>query len=265
MKIFISVDMEGISDVTAWNETIIGKEGYEEARRQMTLETIAAIEGAKEAGATEIVVRDAHDTGLNIRHSDLPDDVILIRGWSKSPWSMVDGIDDTFSAAIFIGYHTCGGSFGNPLSHTMDSDKYNYIKLNGVNLTEFYLHGLALSKIGVPMVFLSGDAEVCKTVKKANKNIGVVAVKDGFGGKTTNIHPRKAERLIKEGVKKALTGDYKKAILDMPEKFVMELSFKNVKDAIRASFYENTTLIEPIVVEYKTSNIIHCMKAISFM
>ena len=118
MKIFISADIEGVATTTLWPETEKGSEDYRLHAQQMTMEVIAACEAASEAGASEIVVRDAHEDGNNLDIWKLPENVTLIRGWSGHPYSMVYGIDPSFDAAIFIGYHSAASSEGNPLSHT---------------------------------------------------------------------------------------------------------------------------------------------------
>ena len=96
MKIYISADIEGVAGVTAWEETLANGRGYAEACRQMTAEVNAACEAAFAAGATEIVVKDAHDTARNLDHSALPAGVSLYRGWSGHPSGMIEGLDRTF-------------------------------------------------------------------------------------------------------------------------------------------------------------------------
>lgn len=100
MKIFISADIEGVATTTLWPETEKGSEDYRLHAQQMTMEVIAACEAASEAGASEIVVRDAHEDGNNLDIWKLPENVTLIRGWSGHPYSMVYGIDPSFDAAI---------------------------------------------------------------------------------------------------------------------------------------------------------------------
>ena len=80
----------------------------------MTAEVLAACRGAIAAGATEIYVKDGHDSARNMLQDDFPDEVTLIRGWTNSPESIVAGIDESFDPAIFIGYHSGAGFNGNP-------------------------------------------------------------------------------------------------------------------------------------------------------
>ena len=120
MKVFISADIEGTA-VTATREGCRpGEFEYERSRKEMTAEVVAAAEGARAAGAELVVVKDAHGPGLNILPEELPEYVQLIRSWSGSPEMMVEGLDSSFDAAFFVGYHNAAGEGGNALSHTIN-------------------------------------------------------------------------------------------------------------------------------------------------
>jgi len=168
MKIYISADIEGITGIAHWDETEKSKPDYQKFSKQMTEEVKAACEGAINAGAEEIWIKDAHDSGRNIIAADLPQNIKLIRGWSGHPFSMVQELDESFDALIMIGYHSFGSSSANPLSHTMSSATFNYIKLNEKLASEFLIHSYAAATVGVPVVFLSGDEGLCKEVNAIN-------------------------------------------------------------------------------------------------
>ena len=119
MKVYISVDIEGVAGITHWDETNKAHADYPEFREQMTGEAVAAIEGARAAGATEIWVKDAHETGRNLITSMLPDGVTLIRSWAGHPLCMVQELDGTFHAVMMVGYHAAAGSEANSLAHTL--------------------------------------------------------------------------------------------------------------------------------------------------
>jgi len=99
MKVFISADIEGVTGVTHWDETDLNKAEFAAASEQMTAEVAAACEGALEAGATEILVKDAHGDARNIIASKLPHEVRLIRDWAPEPLMMMQGLDKSFQAA----------------------------------------------------------------------------------------------------------------------------------------------------------------------
>lgn len=165
MKIFISADIEGVATTTLWPETEKGSEDYRLHAQQMTMEVIAACEAASEAGASEIVVRDAHEDGNNLDIWKLPENVTLIRGWSGHPYSMVYGIDPSFDAAIFIGYHSAASSEGNPLSHTESLNPLS-VKLNEALASEFLLYSYAAAlnqdlRSALPNLPQTYELEIC--------------------------------------------------------------------------------------------------------
>ncbi len=131
LRVFISVDMEGVSGVIHWDDVSETGRDYGLFRRLMTEETNAAIEGALAAGATDILVRDGHDTGRNILPDLLRPEARLIRDWSGGPLSMMEGIDKTFDAVVFIGYHARAGTPDAVLKHTMSLSIFDIV-LNGV-------------------------------------------------------------------------------------------------------------------------------------
>src|ERR1700730_18672824 len=135
VKVSISADMEGIAGVVTGDQ--LGTTGfeYERFRGFMTAEVVAAVQGARDAGATTIVVSDSHGNGENILIERLPEDVTLVRSWPR-PLMMMEGIDSTFAAAVFIGYHASTTSTTGVRAHTMSSASLTRGELNGVGMTE---------------------------------------------------------------------------------------------------------------------------------
>lgn len=264
MKIFISADIEGVTGVTHWDETEKDKADHEEFAHQMTLEVNAACKGANEAGAKEILVKDAHDSGRNINHKLLPKNTKLIRGWSGGSYSMVQGLDNTFDALLYIGYHSAGGKDGNPLSHTMNTS-LDYVKLNGEYVNEFLIHSYIAGYLNVPVVFLSGDSGLCKNVKKTNENIATVAVKEGIGNSTVNIHPELALDLIEKSVRQALGKDLQKCKINLPGKFELEVKYGDHMTAYRLSNYPGAELIEAKVIRFCHQDYMEILRAIRFI
>ena len=157
MKVFISADIEGTTLTTYWDQTRTLTEAKAKPHcQQMTREVVAACEGAIAAGATEILIKDAHGKGINIDINQLPECATLIRNWSGHPLSMAYGCDETFDAAMFVGYHSAAGRNGNPLSHT-ETTQTTSVRLNGMICSEFLLYSWACAMMGVPTVLLAGD------------------------------------------------------------------------------------------------------------
>lgn len=263
MKVYISADIEGIAQVTNWNETELGHDEHIRAAAQMTKEVAAACRGAIAAGATEIMVKDAHDSARNIIAEDLPEEVTLIRGWTNTPESMMAGIDETFDAAIFIGYHSGAGFNGNPLSHTMNLDN-NYVKINGKQIAEFDMNTYVAAYYNVPVVFVSGDAQLCEHAKELVPAIGTADIKYGIGNATFNVSCSKACRLIEEGVKEGLQNPAS-CLIKSPDSFEMEINFKECVHALRSSFYPGAEQLDSRTVRFTGKDIQEMMTARMFM
>ncbi|HHY09330.1 MAG TPA: amino acid amidase [Firmicutes bacterium] len=265
MKVLISADIEGVAGIAAWEEARKTSAGYAYFAEQMTKEVAAACEGANLAGAQEIVVKDAHATARNINPALLPKNARLIRGWSGHPYKMITGIDETFTAVAFIGYHSYGGSDANPLAHTINSSVINYIKLNGEFLSEFALHAYLASYLGVPAAFISGDAGICAEAKRLFPNITTVPVFEGVGAATINIHPDKSVELIREGMRQALAGDLEQNLIELPGEFSLEIAYNFHGDAYRNSFYPGAKKISPKSILLEATDYFEIVRAASFL
>lgn len=264
MKVYISVDIEGVAGITHWDEAEKGKEGYTEYREQMTAEAVAACQGALDAGAGDVLVKDAHWTGRNIFPERLPETVRLIRGWSGHPYAMIQDLDDSFDAVVMVGYHSGASAGGNPLAHTM-TGKPARILINGEVTTEFLLHRNAAAGFGVPVVFLAGDRGICETARRTNPAIHTVATKDGDGASTTSIHPALAAKKIREAVAAALADDAARAKPALPDAFDMELWFVKHEDAVTASYFPGARLRAPHCVAFETDAFFEIMRMLSFV
>ena len=234
LKVFISADMEGVSGLIHWDETGAPGADYGLFRKLMTAEANAAIAGALDAGATEIVVRDAHDSARNILPDALRPEARLIREWN-GPLSMMEGIDKTFDAVVFVGNHARAGTPNAVLKHTMSLSLYDVI-LNGVRLPEAGWNAAIAGYFDVPVVFLSGDAAICRQIREIIGDIETVAVKDGIGKAASMINPIKAQDMIQKGVAAALRNlkAYKPYKPSPP--YRLEIVFTDENLALRASW-----------------------------
>lgn len=267
MRIYISADIEGVTDVTSWDETEKGEKDYEEACRQMTREVAAACRGAMAAGATEIVVKDAHDSARNLDHSGLPKGVKLIRGWAGEPESMVALVDRGFDGAFFVGYHSEAGSNRNPLAHTSTYTGIFDIKLNGEHLSEMQMYALACAQYGVPVIMVTGDSGICSLSEKLLPTVRTVAVKEGIGGATLSIHPEDACERIENAAKEAV-GDLKEGkakCIQIPEKLTLDITLREHKKAANSAHYPGASLIDGHTVRFETDNYHDLLEAFSFI
>ena len=145
-KIFISADIEGTTGINVWPETEPPNDYF---RKQMTREVSAAANSAFLNGATDIVIKDAHDSARNLIPDELPRKIRLVRGWMSDPDCMMQGLDKSFDACIFTGYHSPAGNNGNPLSHTMTTSVF-LVTINGKPAAEFHINALIAARLGIP-------------------------------------------------------------------------------------------------------------------
>lgn len=265
MKVYISADIEGITGVTSWSETDKGNADYSSLVKQMENEVNAACRGALKAGANEIMIKDAHDSARNIDPAVLPRNTKLIRGWSGHPFLMVQELDESFDAVIFIGYHSRSGSGDNPLSHSMNSQDINYIKINGTYASEFLIHTYAAATVNVPVIFVSGDKGLCEEIHEFNKNINTLAVKEGVGNSTISINSKLAAELTEKKVAEALRSDLSLYEIELPDSFEVEISYINHIKAYKASFYPGAKQVSPTNIVYKSKDYFDVLCMMSFL
>jgi D-amino peptidase len=263
MKIYISADIEGITDVTHFDETDLHHADSYAAREQMTAEVAAACEGALQAGATEIWVKDSHDDGRNMMPCRLPQEVRLIRGWSEHPFLTLQELDNTFQAVALIGYHSRGGSGQSPLAHSY-TGKVTYIKLNDREVSEFLMDAYTATYVGVPLVFISGDQGICDEATGFNPRISTVAVKQGVGNSTINIHPDLAVAHIREGMAQALKGNWGQPMVALPPHFSVEIRYRSAYQAYRNAFYPGAQQTGDATIGFDTDNYFDVLRFLLF-
>lgn len=204
LKVHISVDMEGVGGAVTGEQ--LGPSGFEYGRFRefMTREALAAIEAAKAAGATEIVVADAHGNGQNLLIDQLPADVRVIRSWPRK-LGMVAGIDETVDAAIFIGYHAGTNNPAGVRAHTFSSANLTRVALNGTNVTEGSWNAAIAGHFNVPVVMISGDDAAIAEVRDAVGKIEAAETKRSLGfHSASTLTPQASADLIRQRVRSAL-------------------------------------------------------------
>ncbi|MGF6174613.1 M55 family metallopeptidase [Ensifer sp. 4252] len=264
MKVFISADIEGTAGITAWDEAKKGHAEYEEFREYMTDELVAACEGAKAAGAKEVVVKDAHSTARNLILSKLPAYVSIVRGWSGHPDLMMFGIDKSFSAALYTGYHNKAGTDTNPLAHTL-TGTVSRLLINGEVASEFTLNAFCAARYGVPSAFLSGDAGMCAEAKAIASGIGTVATSEGFGPATRSLTPKASVAAIREGVEKALSGDLKACLPKLADNFELIVEYTTPIEAYRGSWYPDVEHVAARTLRFEAKDFFEIQRAIRFI
>jgi len=264
MKIYITADIEGVTGATRWDETDRKHADCAEFREQMTAEVAAACEGALHAGASEVWVKDAHGNGRYIIPAKLPREVQLVREWSGHPFAMMQELDETFHAALAIGYHARAGSDGSPMAHTMTEVNMVHIKINGQFVSEFMVSAYTAGLVGVPLVFLSGDAAICQEAQAFIPALTTVAVMRGVGNTTVSIHPQLAVERIRAAVEAALKADVSRCRVPVPGHFSVEMRYQRHADAFSASFFPGVKQTGTHTVQFEADDYFEVLRFFKF-
>jgi D-amino peptidase len=267
MKIYISADIEGVACIAAGSETDMSSPDYPPFREQMTAEVSAACVGAYDGGADTIVVKDAHWTARNIDPHRLSaprgKSLSLIRGWSGHPFSMVQGLDESFDLVVFVGYHSAASRAGNPLSHTFSGRLFSRVDLNGRCASEFYLFALAAGSVGVPVGFLSGDKALCDEARNLIDGITTVATLEGFGPSVQSILPKDAVERIRDKVQHAVQSPHPPP-MPLPQEFTFTLEFVKAHEAYARSFYPGIKQVSDRSLVLETKNFLDVLTFLNF-
>jgi D-amino peptidase len=216
----------------------------------MTLEVNAAIEGARDAGATEIVVSDSHGTGLNLLIDVLPQDIQLVRSWPR-PLGMMEGIDDSFCAAIFIGYHSSASNTGGIIAHTVSSTAFVSVRINDIAMSEGGINALIAGHFGVPVVMISGDDAAVSEVSDMLGPIEGATVKWNYGHTSARtLMPEAAQAIIKEKASAGLQRCQELKPFHIEGPLALDLTYKNDKAAELIAYLPNVDRINNHTVRF---------------
>lgn len=199
-KVFISADMEGISGISGSDQLSATGSEYGRSRKMMADDVNAAIRGARAGGATAVVVNDSHGSMRNLRLEDLDPEVRLISHSFKRS-GMMEGLDETFDAAIFVGYHAKAGHPAGLFAHT-GSGVVRDVRVNGTSMGEGGLNTLVAAWYGVPVVLVTGDDVAVKQVAEIATGARTVAVKRAINPRAAELRPfRDAHADIERGAR----------------------------------------------------------------
>lgn len=264
LKVYISADMEGVVGAVTGDQLSPGGFEYASFRQFLTNEVNAAITAARAAGATEILVSDSHGNGENLLIDQLPDDIQLVRSWPR-PLMMMEGIDETFDAAILIGYHTSTTNTSGVRAHTISSANLTAVRLNGIEMMEASINAAIAGDFGVPVVMISGDDAV---VDEARGLIGdmegaVVKWSLGFHSART-LMPQASYDLIGEKVRTALgrLEDFQPYRMTGP--LELEISFKNYMPAEVMAYLPNVDRVDAHTIRFVGQDMTEISKFIEF-
>lgn len=242
MRVYISIDMEGIAGIVHMDQTRRTGHDYEKARGWMTAEANAAIAGAFEAGATAVLVNDAHGDMRNLLIDALDPRAELISGALK-PLSMVQGIGPEFGCALFVGYHAGAGTHAGILDHTFYGRVVSRCRVGGRDWNEAAINGAACGAHGIPVALVTGDAAVCAQARELLGEVETVAVKEAISRYAArSLTPAAARERIRAAattaVRRAATGAFVPFRPSLP--LALEIDFVNTACADAAELVPGT-------------------------
>lgn len=226
MKVFVSTDIEGTAGIVDWSQVIGPGPKYEAGRRLLLDEVNAAIDGALEAGATEIVVNDAHWTMQNLEPAELHGEASLVSGKHK-PLYMMQGLDASFAAVFLVSYHGAISAERATLTHTYNPYAFHEIRLNDAAVGESAINALVALAYGVPVALITGDAATAEEARPFMPGLEAVVVKDSIGRfAAQSLHPAVACERIREGARRGLerVRDLAPPAIDLPARLDLSLS-----------------------------------------
>tara|TARA_B100002049_G_scaffold81638_1_gene60192 strand:+ start:1241 stop:2125 length:885 start_codon:yes stop_codon:yes gene_type:complete len=265
-KIFISADLEGV--VGAVTSEQLGPNGFEynRFREFMTAEVNAAINAARAAGATEILIADSHGNGQNLLIEKLPKDVKLIRSWPR-PLGMMEGIDSSFDGVIFTGYHASTDNMEGVRAHTFSSASFTSIKVNGKVMTEGSWNAAVAGEFGVPVIMVAGDDTAVNEVKALIGNAEGAIVKESISFHSAkSLHPEAAYDLITEKTSYAVKNIKKYKPYKIKGPVTVSVSFKHYQPSQILAYLPMFIRTDSHTIEFKAKNMVeasHIMRVVT--
>lgn len=242
MKVFLSVDMEGTAGIVDWQQCSGAGPEYEHGRRLMLAEVNSAIDGALAAGADQLLVNDSHWTMQNLPPEELHGRAEYLSGPQK-PLYMMQGLDASFGAVLFVGYHASVGTAG-VLSHTYNPGAITQVRLNGTMVGESGINALVAAAHRVPIALITGDQYVGPEIEPFCPGIEVAQVKHAIGRTAArSVHPDEACARIRAGaeraVRRASAGQVDPPRIDVPAS--LEVDFRSEEMADMATWMGRET------------------------
>ena len=248
LKVYISVDMEGISGVNSDNQTSAAGAEYGRARKLMVEDANAAIRGAFEGGATEVVVNDSHGSQRNLLPEDIDPRVTLI-SHSFKRHGMMEGLDGSFDAVIFVGYHAKAGSPRGVFAHT-GSGVLSDLQINGVSVGEGGMNAVLARWYGVPLVMVTGDDVAVEEQRVTAPNVRGVVVKRAINSRAVALRPLVDTRREIQSAAKESVAAAKKAPPERLSAYTVRMTFRDPTIPEVATAFREVRLVSPTTVEF---------------
>jgi D-amino peptidase len=247
-RVYISVDLEGISGINGDDQTSAGQPEYARARKLMAEDANAAIRGAFEGGATEVVVNDSHGGQRNLLPEDLDPRARLI-SHSFKRYGMMEGLDDSFDAVIFVGYHAKADSPRGVFAHT-GSGVIRDLQINGQSVGEGGMNAALAAWYGVPVVVVTGDDVAVAEVKGIVPGIKTAAVKRAINMRAVELKPlQQARREIQDACRDGVAAA-RKTTPRRQGPYRVTMQYRNFTFADVASAFQEIQVLAPDTVAF---------------
>ena len=257
--------MEGIAGVVSGEQ--LGPTGfeYQRFRQFMTNEALAAVIGAKDGGATEILVADSHGNGQNLLIEQFPEDVQIIRSWPRR-FGMMAGIDESVDAVIMIGYHASTSNLNGVRAHTFSSAKLTDVKINGNSISEGTFAAYLAGHFDVPIIMVTGDEAATSEVKELISNIETTVVKQSYGFHSARTFtPSKSVKLIRESAKRAVINYKKVKPVKISGSVDFDVSFKNYRPVEALKYLSIVKRINSHTIRFSGSDMVEVSDFFTFL
>lgn len=264
MKFYLSMDMEGVTALPDYTYVNSNEANYERGRRLMTEDANAIIRGSVDAGAQEFLVNDSHSKMNNLIAEELCEEADLITGGVKT-YSMVEGLDNRFTGAFFAGYHARAGQKG-VMAHSMIF-AVRTMWIDEVEIGELGFNAYVAGYHGVPVLLVAGDDCACWEAEGLIPNITTAAVKQSLTRSAVRtMHPKKAQRYLREQTIKAIENRRNVKPLVPPEKPLLKIEFTNYGEAELAAMMPGCELEEgTTIVRFQAKDILEAYRAMLVM
>ncbi len=256
VRVYISVDMEGVAGIVHVDQTRRGTDDYATACELMTLEAEAAAQGAFDAGADEVLVNDSHGDMRNLRLELLDPRVQVLTGNLKQ-FSMAEGVEGgRYGVALFVGYHAGIGTTHAILDHTYRSAVATDVRLNGRSMNEAALNGLLAGVAGTPVGLVTGDESTCKQCRELLGDVETVTVKWAVGRMAArSLHPQEARRRIREAAARVVADPQRFRPFAMDPPYVLEVDTVSTAMADAAALMPAVRRVGPRTLRFETSDV----------
>ncbi|HEY9679609.1 MAG TPA: M55 family metallopeptidase [Drouetiella sp.] len=258
MRIYLSVDMEGVNGILHSSQTQPGEPGYERAVGLMHRETNAVIEGLRKGGASHVLVNDSHFDMRNLRIEQLAPQTSLINGWQK-PYSMVSGVHymdaEKVDAVGFVGYHARAGDIRGVLSHTYRATVFLDVKLNGQSVGETGLNAALAGYFGIPVFLLTGDDVVCDEAKELLGPITTIQTKKAVSRYSAECPPfEDTLTALRTGAEKAIKDKRNWKLFKPPSPSTIRITMFDPAMADAAELLPQVVRVDGRTIEFSDSD-----------